>query len=143
VSAPTTIPLRAINQRLATVAAKTRAIDPAPTPTPTPHKAHKCQGWFMKIVEVALIDTSKRADITTLRTVKRSISAAANGATNPKRRTLMETASEICERDQPNASSKGTMRTEGAERYPADAIRVKKVTVTAIQPGWIFCFAMN
>ena len=92
----------------------------------------------MNIVEVELMATSESAAITTLRTVNLSISAAAKGATRPKSRTLIETAAEICERDQPKASSRGTIRTEGADLNPAVAIKVKKVTVTAIQPGWIF-----
>ena len=117
------------------VAAKTSAMDPAPTPTPIPHSAHKCHGCVIKIVELELIATTESADITTLRTVNRSIKAAANGATSPKSNTLIATAAEICERDQPNASSSGTIRTEGADLNPAVAISVKKVTATAIQPG--------
>jgi hypothetical protein len=34
------------------------------------------------------------------------------------------------------------MSTEGADLNPAVAIKVKKVTVAAIQPGWIF-FGIN
>jgi hypothetical protein len=89
----------------------------------------------MKIVELELTATSASADITTLRTVKRSMSAAAKGATNPKSITLIATAREISERDHPKASSRGTISTEGADLKPAVAIKVKKVTVTAIQPG--------
>ena len=89
----------------------------------------------MKMVDVALMETKVSADITTLRTVKRSIKAAAKGATKPKRSTFIDTAKEICDRDQPKASSRGTIKTDGAERYPADAINVKNVTVTAIHPG--------
>ena len=94
----------------------------------------------MKIVELELIATTISAVITTLRTVKRSIKAAANGATKPKSKTLMDTAIATCERDQPKASSSGTIRTDGADLNPAVAIKVKKVTIAAIQPGWIFCF---
>ena len=86
-------------------------------------------------MELALSATTVSADITTLRTVKRSINAAANGATKPKSMTLIETASEICERDQPNASSSGTISTDGADLNPAVAIKVAKVTAAAIQPG--------
>ena len=138
VSAPTTIPFLSTNQRLAIVAAKTSAIDPAPVPTPIPQSAHKCHGCVIKIVEDELIATTMRADITTLRTVNRSMSAAANGATKPKSSTLIDTAKETCERDHPKASSSGTISTEGADLNPAVAIKVKKVTVAAIQPGWIF-----
>ena len=52
----------------------------------------------------------------------------------------MDTAIATCERDQPKASSSGTIRTDGADLNPAVAIKVKKVTIAAIQPGWIFCF---
>ena len=135
VSAPTTIPFRATNQRFAIVAAKTSAIEPAPTPTPMPHNAHKCHGCEINTVELELSATTASADITTLRTVKRSIRAAANGATKPKSSTLIATAAEICERDQPKASSSGTIKTDGADLNPAVAISVKKVTATAIHPG--------
>ena len=90
------------------------------------------------MVDDELMATSESAAITTLRTVNLSIRAAAKGATRPKSSTLIETAAEICERDQPKASSRGTIRTEGADLNPAVAIKVKKVTVTAIQPGWNF-----
>ena len=63
------------------------------------------------------------------------MSAAANGATNPKSRTLIATANEISERDQPNASSSGTMRTDGADLNPAVAIKVRNVTPAAIHAG--------
>jgi hypothetical protein len=56
---------------------------------------------------------------------------------------LIETAAAICERDQPNASSSGTIKTDGADLNPAVAIKVKNVTAAAIQPGWSFCFATN
>jgi hypothetical protein len=70
-----------------------------------------------------------------------SIRAAANGETSPKRRIFIATASEISERDQPKASSNGTINTEGADLNPAVAISVAKVIATAIQPGWILDLA--
>ncbi|CAB4833011.1 unannotated protein [freshwater metagenome] len=82
--------------------------------------------------------TTLRAVITTFLIPNRSMKAAANGAVNPKSKTLTETAKEIWSLPQPNASSSGTIRTEGAERNPADATRVKKVTIAAIHPGCIF-----
>jgi hypothetical protein len=80
-------------------------------------------------------ETVVSADITTLRIPNFSISAAANGETSPKRRTFIAIASEISERDQPKASSRGTIRTDGADLKPAVAINVAKVTATANQPG--------
>ena len=65
------------------VAAKTNAIDPVPIPTTTPHSSTNCHGAFINMVPKAPILTAPNALITTLRTVKRSISAAANGAVNP------------------------------------------------------------
>ena len=82
-------------------------------------------------------ETVVSADITTLRIPNFSISAAAKGETKPKRRTLIATAKEISERDQPKASSSGTISTDGADRNPAVAIKVAKVTATANQPGWM------
>jgi hypothetical protein len=91
----------------------------------------------MKIVRNAPIETVVSADITTRRIPNFSIRAAANGETKPKRRTFIAIASEISDRDQPKASSSGTIKTDGAERKPAVAIKVTKVTATAIQPGCI------
>jgi hypothetical protein len=48
---------------------------------------------------------------------------------------FIATANETSERDQPKASSSGTINTEGADLNPAVAISVAKVTATAIQPG--------
>ena len=41
------------NQRLATMAPNTRAMDPVPTPTATPQSSHSCQAAVMKIGEGA------------------------------------------------------------------------------------------
>jgi hypothetical protein len=87
------------------------------------------------MVRKAPIEIVVSADITTRRIPNFSISAAAKGDINPKRRTFIATAKEISERDQPKASSSGTMRTDGADLNPAVAISVAKVTATAIQPG--------
>ena len=76
------------------------------------------------------------ADITTRRIPNFSMSAAANGDIRPKRMRFIAMASEISEVDQPKASCRGIIRTVGAERKPAVAIKVTKVTATAIQPGW-------
>ncbi len=116
VSMPMTRPFFAINQRFAIFAAKTKAIEPVPTPTTTPHVSMRCHGFEIKSVENEPMLTQVRAAITTLRTVKRSISAAANGAVRPKSKTLRLIAAEIEARDQPKASCSGMMRTDGAER---------------------------
>jgi hypothetical protein len=50
---------------------------------------------------------------------------------------LIAIAREIWSRLQPNASSSGTIKTEGADLNPAVATRVKKVTKAAIHAGCI------
>ena len=91
----------------------------------------------MKIVRNAPRETVVNADITTRRIPNFSMSAAANGEIRPKRSTFIAIASEISERDQPKASCSGMINTDGADRNPAVAIKVAKVTATAIQPGCI------
>jgi hypothetical protein len=45
---------------------------------------------------------------------------------------LIETASEMVARDQPNSASRGTINTAGVERMPDAASRVMKVTAKTI-----------
>ena len=86
--------------------------------------------------------TTVSAHITTFRIPNLSISAAAKGAVNPNKRTFTETASEIESRDQPKASCSGIIKTDGAERNPAFATKVRKVTAAAIQAGWNRLFTL-
>ena len=120
---------------LAIVAAKTNAIEPVPIPTTTPHSKIKCHGLFMKIVRNAPRLTADKALITTLRTVNLSIKAAANGAVNPYSKIFIDIASEICDLDQPKESSRGTIKTDGADLYPAEATKVNQVIPAAIHAG--------
>ena len=76
---------------------------------------------------------SRSAPATTGRMPQRSIIAAANGPTNPNRTRLIDTASEMVARDQPNSPSSGTIKTAGVERMPDAASRVMKVTAKTIQ----------
>jgi len=78
--------------------------------------------------------------MTTLRTVKRSIRAAAKGAVNPKSKTFIARAAEITSRRQPNSSSSGKINTEGALLKPAEANKVAKVIPATIQAGWSLDF---
>jgi len=133
VSAPRTRPRRCTNQRLATIAARTVAIDPVPTPTTTPQSKSSCHGWCMKIVRPDPAETVSSAPTTTLRTPKRSIKPPANGAKRPKSIRLMETAIEIVARDQPNSCWSGTIRTAGVDRKPAAASSVNHVTAATTQ----------
>ena len=130
-----TIPRFSTNQRLATVAANTSANEPVLAPTTKPHRAISCHGALMKIVSPAPTLTEARADITTLRIPKRSINAAAKGATKPYTSTLIATANETCSRPQPNASSKGIIKTEEALLNPAVIASVTNVTPIANHAG--------
>ena len=135
VNNPITIPRFSTNQRFATVAAKTRASEPVLIPMTNPQSAINCHGADMNIVSAEPMLTEVSADITTLRIPKRSIRAAAKGATSPYTSTLIAIANEICSRPQPNASSSGIIRTDEALRNPAAVTRVKNVTPTANQAG--------
>src|SRR5258708_7077561 len=61
VKAPSTRPRRWTNQRFATMAASTVAIEPVPTPTTTPHSRSSCHGWCMKTVSPDPADTAHKA----------------------------------------------------------------------------------
>ena len=135
VSNPITNPRRCTNQRLATLAANTSAIEPVPMPTTTPHSSTRCHGSVINTVAAAPLPIIVSAAITTRRMPKRSIKAAANGAVSPYSKTFTDTAREICARLQPNAVSSGTISTEGAERNPAVATKVRNVIPAAIHAG--------
>ncbi len=130
---PVTRPRRAVNHRLATVAAKTSAIEPVPTPTRTPQHATSCQLEVMRVVSALPSAMASSAVVTTRRIPKRSISAAANGAVRPKSSRLTETASETVEVLQPNSSCSGTMNTLGVARKPAAPTSTAKVTAATPQ----------
>ena len=51
----------------------------------------------------------------------------------PYNNRLIDIASEIVERDQPNSCSKGTIKTLGADRTAAVTISVRKVIAAMIQ----------
>jgi hypothetical protein len=87
----------------------------------------------MKIVSAEPAETAISAPTTTLRTPKRSISPPAKGAKRPKSKRLIETATEIVARDQPNSCSRGTIRVDGVDRNPAAARRVIHVTTATTQ----------
>lgn len=83
VRTPMTSPLRATNHRLATVAARTRAIDPVPVPMSTPQKMCSCQDAVISVLPPAPSATRVSAPAMICRMPKRSIRAAAKGATSP------------------------------------------------------------
>ncbi len=80
---PLTRPRRSVNQRLVTVAAKARAIEPLPRPTSRPQHSHSCQAAVIHTVRPEPTAITVSATATTRRMPKRSISAAAKGAVRP------------------------------------------------------------
>ena len=78
-----TSPRRLMNQRLATVAANTSAIDPVPRPISRPQVSSSCHDSVMNTVSPLPSAMSTSAVEVTWRMPKRSISAAANGAVRP------------------------------------------------------------
>lgn len=78
-----TSPRRAVNQRAATVAARTVARNPTPTPTNSPHIRMSCQGSRISAVEATPAATSASAHTTERRTPNFSMTAAANGPMQP------------------------------------------------------------
>src|SRR2546423_1414933 len=73
---PMTSPRRATNQRFATVAASTPAIEPVPVPTTNPQSKSSCQGCRMAGVKPTPTAIRRRAMSRTRRTPKRAIKAA-------------------------------------------------------------------
>ena len=80
---PVTSPRCRSNQRLATIAPNTSAIDPVPAPMATPQSSHSCHADVISVVSPLAIPTTARAMATTRRMPNRSISAAAKGAVRP------------------------------------------------------------
>ncbi len=134
---PITRPRRATNQRLAMVAAKTRAIDPVPTPTSRPQVISSCHPDWTKIVSPLPAATRTSATLTTLRIPNRSISAAANGAITPYKIRFTLTAADMTVRGQPNSSCRGIIKTPGAARKPAAPSKATNATTATHHAGWI------
>ena len=80
---PTTRPRCLTNQRLATIAPKTRASAPVPMPTANPHSSHSCHGEVITRVSPDPTATRTSAAATTRRIPNFSIRAAAKGAVRP------------------------------------------------------------
>ena len=85
------------------------------------------------MVSSAPVATVTNAPTVTARKPNRSINAAANGPVNPKRIRLIDTASAITARFQPNSFCSGTISTPGAARKPAAPSRAMKVTAATTQ----------
>jgi hypothetical protein len=133
---PVTRPRRRTNQRCATVAANTSAIEPVPSPTSTPQSSTSCQLAWTKTVSPEPTAISSSAHVVTRRMPNRSIRAAANGAVSPNSTRFTPTASDSVPRLQPNSSCSGTMSTPGAARNPAAPSSATNATPATTQAGW-------
>ncbi len=130
---PVTRPFRAVNQRLVTVAAKARAIEPLPRPTNRPQHSSSCHGAVIHTVRPDPSAITVSATATTRRMPKRSISAAAKGAVSPYSARLMEAAAPIVPRDHPNSWCSGSISSPGSERNAAAPMIVTNVTAATNQ----------
>jgi hypothetical protein len=133
---PVTSPRDRVNHRLATVAAKTSAIEPVPRPTSTPQHRTSCQLAVMKTVSPLPAATTHSAVATTRRMPNCSMSAAANGAVSPNSSRLTLTARETVAVDQPNSSCSGRISTPGVARKPAEATSATKATPATHHARW-------
>ena len=132
-SAPSTVPRRASNHRVATTAASTIDVTPVPVPTHTPHNSVICH-WLC-ICVVSPTETARSASATTTRRriPHRFIADAAKGPMRPNSAMLIATAAEMAARLQPNSVSSGTIRRPGVARMPAVMSRTTNVTSATIQ----------
>src|SRR5215813_557090 len=85
-SKPITRPRLVTNQRLTIVADKTLATQPEPMPDTTPQDRINCHGAVIERLTMADRLITASAAITTLRTPKRCIAAAAKGPVSPNRK---------------------------------------------------------
>src|SRR5579883_1693093 len=131
---PMTNPRLLTNQRLAIVALSTCAMQPVPIPTNRPQVRISCQGAVMNELDATAMTSSDSANSTVARTPKVCIAAPANGPMQPNRSKLSDIATEMVARSQPNASCRGTIKTPGVARTPADASRVTKTNPTTTHP---------
>ena len=132
-SRPTTRPRRAVNQRVATVALSTMAVQPLPMPTNTPQVSMSCHSSVMKVLSATVALSRPSANMTTGRIPKRCMAAAAKGPMKPKMKMLIPIAAEMLARVHPNSPSRGTIRTPGVARTPAPVMRTRKTSATTIQ----------
>ena len=82
-SRPTTMPSRALNHRMATVAASTLAVKPAPEPTMKPHSKTNCQDCCINGVAATPMHMEASAINMMLLIAKLFVIAAANGPIRP------------------------------------------------------------
>ena len=120
--------------RIATVAPSTPEIMPVPTPLRPPHSSASCHGSWINALAAMLMEMSTSAITASMRGPKRSMSQPLTGAVNPSTRRPMDTAKEMTPTHQFVSSWRGTRKTPGAERTPAETSNASAVTPTTIQP---------
>ncbi|MCY1330003.1 hypothetical protein D9M69_156240 [compost metagenome] len=113
VSRPMTSPRRALNQRLATTAASTSAVSPEPTPSISPHATKSCHSSVDTVASAMPPAISASAAQTTLRTPKRSIRMAENGAIRPNSAKRKARIDEISSVFQPISRASGDRNAPG------------------------------
>src|SRR5260221_14212834 len=126
VKMPSTVPRFLRNQRLATVAPKVKAMQPAPRPTHVAHNS-SCQIALTRVTANDAQANNTSAQAMVLRTPYRSMAAAANGPVRPKSAICNACAIEICPADHPNSDSNGRTNIVGADNTPAAHTKVMNV----------------
>ena len=129
---PIARPRWVVNQRLTTVAASVIAATPVAPPTRTPQTSTICQGAVISDDNATPVANVASATSTVGRTPKRCMAAAANGPVSPYKARLMDIASEMVARLQPNCCSSGSIMTLGVARVPAAASNTRNTTPTDI-----------
>ena len=82
----------------------------------------------MKLLRLTPTASVESAASMTRRTPKRAINAPANGPQRPNSRRLIESASEMTARSQPNSCSSGRTRTARVAPMPAEVSSARNVT---------------
>lgn len=137
VRTPVTRPRRSSNQRVAIVATKAIEMDPVPTPTSTPHSRTSCQLVVIVTDSADPAEIRSSAAVSTGRTPKRSISAAAKGAVSPNSVMLTDIANPTVPCDQPNSWCSGFIITPGTERKSAAPRIATKLVAATTQAQWM------
>ncbi len=112
-------------------------IDPVPIPTSTPHSSTSCQLAVIAMLHADPVAISSSDTVSTGRTPKRSMSAAANGAVSPYNIMLTDIASPTVPCDQPNSWCSGFIITPGMDRNPAAPRIATKLTAATTQAQWM------
>ncbi len=128
---PITSPRRALNQRLATTAASTSAVRPEPTPSIRPQAMNNCHSLVATVASAMPPAISASAAHTTLRTPKRSIRIAENGAIRPNSAKRNARMDEIWSVSQPISRVSGLRKAPGRPSA-AEVVSITQKVMAAI-----------